>query len=320
MKQANIVNMTYGSKLYGTATPESDTDYAGIYMPSMRDLLLQKGDRAYDESTGSNHSKNTAEDTDHKLFSLPNFVGLCLRGDTTALDMLHCDQPITDSWIFTELRSKRKMFYSKEMKSYVGYVKNQALKYGMKGDKLAELRSAIDCLECSDFEPETKMSTIWESLPEGEFLEKHMSDRDVNVKIYSVLGKQYEDTTRIEYVLERLNLKWNSYGARAKCAMENDGMDWKAIHHSLRVLYQVRAIFEYGDFHYPLAETDFLMRVKRGDVDYMKEVAPEFDKFFEDFEEMAEKSGIQEEADVEYWDNWLVGVYDKWFNIQYKEA
>ena len=35
---------------------------------------------------------------------------------------------------------------------------------------------------------------------------------------------------------------------------------------------------------------------------------------------MAAKSGLPEEPDTEYWDKWLVGVYDEWFNITYKEV
>ena len=35
----------YGSNLYGTALPTSDTDYRGIFIPSMEDLLLGKAEK-----------------------------------------------------------------------------------------------------------------------------------------------------------------------------------------------------------------------------------------------------------------------------------
>src|SRR5262245_57892462 len=37
-----IVEMRFGSHLYGTATPLSDLDYKGIYVPDGRDILLQR--------------------------------------------------------------------------------------------------------------------------------------------------------------------------------------------------------------------------------------------------------------------------------------
>ena len=35
-----IVKMLFGSHLYGTQTPSSDTDYKGVAMPSVRDIAL----------------------------------------------------------------------------------------------------------------------------------------------------------------------------------------------------------------------------------------------------------------------------------------
>jgi predicted nucleotidyltransferase len=37
-----IVEMRFGSHLYGTATPLSDLDYKGVYLPDGRDILLQR--------------------------------------------------------------------------------------------------------------------------------------------------------------------------------------------------------------------------------------------------------------------------------------
>lgn len=316
----NIVHMEYGSRLYGTATPTSDTDYAGIYMPTMEDLLLQKVGKGNSKSTGKEHEKNTKDDVDEILYPLPRFIQLCLAGDTTALDMLHCDVPINSHPIWDELVSKRKMFYCKNMKAYVGYVKSQAVKYGMKGDRVSELRKTIDRLEFITHQGrhgDHKIKDWEDGLFTGEYIKWFTADD--GVKYYEVLGKKYWESNTIDYVKEQLTKVYEGYGHRAKLAAENKGMDWKAIHHSLRVMYQVRAIIEYGDFYYPLAETDFLMRVKRGDVDYETEVAPEFDKFFDSLQEMIEKSGLPEKPDVKYWEKWLLGVYDSWFNITYLE-
>ena len=37
-----IVEMRFGSHLYGTATARSDLDYKAVYLPDGRDILLQR--------------------------------------------------------------------------------------------------------------------------------------------------------------------------------------------------------------------------------------------------------------------------------------
>ncbi len=37
-----IVEMRFGSHLYGTATPQSDLDFKAVYLPAARDILLQR--------------------------------------------------------------------------------------------------------------------------------------------------------------------------------------------------------------------------------------------------------------------------------------
>ncbi len=311
-----VVSMEYGSRLYETATPESDTDYAGIYMPTMVELLLQKIGKGQSSSTGKEHEKNTGDDVDVVNFPLPRFIDLCISGDTTALDMLHCRHPLSAHPIWQELVSKRHMFYSKGMKSYKGFVKSSAMKYGVKGDRLKDLGLAMDFLK-ENGHLEAKISDMWDTLPESDYLIKVVKNEG---SYYEVLGKKYQNSNKVSYVLCQLQKTWDSYGHRTKCAAANEGIDWKAVHHSLRVMYQTRAIFERGDFDYPLPETEFLMRVKRGEADYMTEIAPEFDKFFETYDAMADASDLPEKVDRTYWDKWLVGVYDEWFNITYKVA
>ena len=68
---ARLLYLTeFGSRLYGTNTPESDYDFHGIYLPSMQDMLLQKKAPHVHFSTGDKENKNTSEDCDIQLWSL----------------------------------------------------------------------------------------------------------------------------------------------------------------------------------------------------------------------------------------------------------
>ena len=47
-----IVKMKFGAHLYGTATPDSDMDYKGIFLPTKEELLLGRVPKSYNYSTG----------------------------------------------------------------------------------------------------------------------------------------------------------------------------------------------------------------------------------------------------------------------------
>lgn len=312
MGEVSIVKMEYGSRLYGTTTPASDTDYASVYMPSLQDLLLQKVSKGKHQTTGNNNSRNTSDDVDEVSYPLPRFIQLCLAGDTTALDMLHCESPLSSTAIWEELVSKRTMFYTSNMKAYAGYVKSQALKYGVKGDKVSELIALLGVVDyiISSGEDTLTLDNVQHLLPNTEYT--YFSK---DTPAYIVLGRRFELSIKCTYFRKQLKLILDGYGVRSKQAAENGGIDWKAVHHALRVLYQVEDVFTNGDFSYPLKQTPFLMRVKRGEADYLTEIAPVFDTFLDNIEEMSKSSGLPDKPDVLYWEEWLLNLYKEYFNL-----
>ena len=74
MNSFKIVQMKVGSDLYGTATPESDLDIKAVYIPSVRDILLQRVSPVVSESRHKlRGEKNTSADTDCEAFSLQRY-------------------------------------------------------------------------------------------------------------------------------------------------------------------------------------------------------------------------------------------------------
>jgi hypothetical protein len=100
---------------------------------------------------------------------------------------------------------------------------------------------------------------------------------------------------------------FENYGKRAHLAANNEGVDWKAVSHALRVGYQTRAIFKYGTFSYPLPETPFLQEVKAGQLEY-NTVAIVLDTLMEDLEKLSEKSSLPDKPDTKFWYDWLERV------------
>ena len=55
----------FGSHMYGTDTPDSDTDYKGVYIPHIKDVILGDAPKSsINISTGDTDGKNTSDDID----------------------------------------------------------------------------------------------------------------------------------------------------------------------------------------------------------------------------------------------------------------
>jgi len=118
-------------------------------------------------------------------------------------------------------------------------------------------------------------------------------------------------------VIDQLQKKYDSYGERAKQAKENNGIDWKAVSHALRAGYQLKEIYETGNLVYPLRKADFLLKVKKGELDYTTEVAPALDMLIDEVELLASKSNFPEAGDREFWYNFIQDVYDVELDKEY---
>jgi predicted nucleotidyltransferase len=153
-----LVAMNFGSTLYGLNTPESDLDIKGIYLPTAKEILLQKVPKSINitpKELGVG-VKNGANDVDLELYSLQRFIELCLKGETVSMDMLHCNEEnilyCSNHALWDYIQGERASFYSKNLSVLSGYVSRQADKYGQKGGRINTVSGVIKIL--------TKINTI----------------------------------------------------------------------------------------------------------------------------------------------------------------
>lgn len=308
-----VVRMIFGSHLYGTSTESSDRDYKGIFLPSREQILLQRVPKSISTTTKEERDrKNTAEDEDLELYSLGYFLELASKGETVALDMLHAPER---AWEYADpdglwrfLVEHRSWFYTKNLKALVGYARRQAAKYGVKGSRLADAETVFTWL--TSLPPEDRLAMHWGKRPKGEHLMDVAMPADPGPLTWDVCGRKIQSTVRVAYAASVIKDFIESYGARARMAKENSNIDWKAVSHAFRAGYQVRAILRERDFTYPLKETDFLLAVKRGELDYLSEVAPRLDTLLEQVEDLSRNSELPEKVDRAFWDHWLLGIYE----------
>ena len=310
-----IVRLKFGSHLYGTNTPNSDTDYKGIFMPDPYQILLGRIPKSIRTQGGDDKKKNTSADVDEEFYSLHYFIHLALEGETVALDMLHanlsmCTEEPHEVWL--ELTKEKHRFYTKNLRALVGYARRQAAKYGIKGSRLEEAQKVLEFLKMKELEsPGIRMEDIWDELPTGEHIYKQPRTYPETVSVVQVCGKQLQSSAKAGHYVETLQRFCDAYGGRAQLARDNKGIDWKAISHAFRAGFQVRDILTQGGFTYPLKETEYLIKVKKGELDYTTVVAPSLDELMDELEVLAISSTLPDQPDRAWWDSWLIGVMRK---------
>lgn len=308
-----ICKVTYGSHLYGTETKDSDLDIKGIYLPTKEDLYLQRVENSITFDTKDGNEKNTSEDTDEEYYSLQYFIKLACKGETVALDMLHCpkDKLYVAQPIWNLLVRHRKKFYTKNLASFINFAKTQAIKYSVKGDKLNEVREIM--LFFGGLEPLTRLRDVWEDIPTGEYLVKHpVSEEQNNLRTIEICGRKLQETTSAEYAYRVAETICDRYGERAKLAATNSGIDFKALSHAVRAAFQIKSILKDDTITFPLAIADELRDIKLGKRDYTTQIVPRLEELIEEVEELLNVSELPEEVDRAFWDNFIVEVYDEW--------
>lgn len=301
-----IVLMPFGSHLYGTSTPSSDYDYKGVFLPTVESALTGRIPKRWRpcKVAKAEGEKNVPGDVDFELLSLHEFMRLLIEGQTLALDMLHAEAGslIQTSSEWEDLYVERKRFYTKNLSAFVGYARRQAAKYGIKGSRLACAKWMVE--ECRKFEQLTVLEWVTQTpfiaLDDiAEYVKIDLSDPDVLT--VSVLDKGLTSGAAMGHYLKTFERYVESYGARARMAETNEGVDWKAMSHAVRAAYSVRTILsgETLRLPYPSHVRRELERIKAGKVPFGT-VQKLLEREVEHIEQLAAKSTLPVIADVEW--------------------
>lgn len=320
-----LVKIRHGSHLYGLNTPASDTDYKGVFLPSLEEIVQYNVEHERRHSTGSKHGKNTCEDVDTVFFSLQKFIKMACDGETAVLDMLHvnAENLLETSPLWDEIVANRHRFYTKNMRAFLSYLRKQVSKYGIRGSRLHAMERVLACLDTygSDVSTTTKLNdpaitgylkAVASKYPEYVTLYLNgfeKGGKHIDKAVLQVCESKYDMSCTVDYVAAELQKKYDSYGHRAHLAKQNLGVDFKAASHGLRAGYQLKEIYETGDLQYPLKKAKFLLEVKQGQHDYSTVVAPTLEALVDEVELLAAKSDYPEKVDREWWNNFIVRVY-----------
>lgn len=306
----SIVRVKHGSHLYGTSTPASDTDYKSVHIPSAEAIVLQRAENVIDRKVKLSATlKNQAGDVDDQSYSLQKFLGMLAAGDTVATEILFA-KPEQTSTEWEHIQALRPKLLNRQCKGFVGYCRRQAAKYGIKGSRMGAVKAVLDFLEIvklglptatarlSDIEAQLhdwsagREHVMWENIP---------SPNGSDMWHLNVCDRKMPMTVRIEDAYAVWAKVWENYGDRARAAMTNEGIDWKAVSHAVRVARQAIELLETGHLTFPRPDAEELLAIKLGQIPY-SEVSPLLEQLVERVEEVSLTSVLPEDPDLELHD------------------
>jgi hypothetical protein len=279
-----IVEMLFGSHVYGTDHAGSDLDYKGVFIPEADDILLQRAPKTSINlgTKADPHAKNSPDDVDREMFPLHAYMKLLCAGQTIAVDMLWVPQRfwITQTPLWFELVKQRDSFTSKNVTAFVGYCKQQANKYGIKGSRMNAAAAAVDLMETfgiggiggwkAPLGTHGPALKVFAQRTEHVEIETRRNPAGHEVEHLSVCGKLAPFTSSVDTAMTMYRQLWHRYGARARAAANNQGIDWKALMHAVRVLYQAQELLATGRIQFPRPECGLLRQIRHGALPYAK--------------------------------------------------
>ncbi len=317
-----IIEITFGSHLYGTATAASDLDIKGLYLPCVRDILLQQIKPVIVETRSKKRGeKNRPEDVDYELYSPQKYLSCLAKGQSFALEMLFAPEsalmtePSSD-WL--AIKDLAPQLLTKQAASFVGYCKQQAYKYSLKGSRLAAARLALTTLQQAEKEhgASQKLTVIVDVLKNICHDNEHLSiytvvkDNGDKEQFFEVCGKKALLSASIKNARLVAENIIDAYGQRALQAGHSKGADWKALSHAVRIGYQAIEFLKYHKLTFPRPEREHLLAIKQGRVD-IQLVFKEIEELLELVQEEEKRSSLPEAYDQTVIDSFIKQLYLK---------
>jgi len=314
------VKMKFGSHLYGTATAQSDLDIKAVYLPAARDILLQRVRPAICITRDKAHGeKNMPGDVDFEAYSPAKFLDLLCDGQTVALDMLFAPDEMlltAPDPLWRDIQALAPRLFSRRTTAFVSYCRQQARKYGVKGARLAAVRHALEGLKAIEAAYGSNAKLEVASTEVGALADGHelldiviLPHADGTPATYfDIAGKRAIFSASIKGARTLAQSQFDSFGERTRAAESQQGVDWKAMSHAVRIARQAVEFLKTGRVTFPRPDATHLLAIKRGDLPYVA-VAEEIENLLQAVEAAAARTLLPEIADLAPAEDFIAGLY-----------
>ena len=160
---------------------------------------------------------------------IQEFIEKACQGQTILLICLCSNMIINKNEIWESIIANREILFKIWALSVM--YRDKLSKYGAR-IKINSAKKFIDLLK--SFDPNTKLYEFWKSIEEDEH-SKFINPTPNGIEQFEICGKVFQSTSRVSYILPIIQRYYDIYGERARLASRNEGIDFKAISHAIRV-------------------------------------------------------------------------------------
>ena len=321
-EKRTIVRMTFGSHLYGTETPDSDLDFKSVFLPDGKSIVMQRvTDTFQRQRVKAEGEKNVAGERDEEEHSLQKYLELLSQGQTVALDMLFAPDyallETTPAWEF--VRRNRHRLLTRKSAAFVGYCRQQANKYGIKGSRVRAMLDARNLFNgfIEAGHAHTKITAFDGPVCAFAVGREHVAIVELPIshrepgrmlKHLEVCGRKVPFTVMVKDAFQIYDRVYQEYGHRARLAEENAGIDWKALSHAVRVGREALELMRTGHITFPLPYREHILAIKTARLPYA-DVASEIEELLSAVERGENDSVLPEDVDREWIDDFVFRHY-----------
>lgn len=337
----------FGSRLFGTSTPLSDTDIKHIELPSIQGLLVgHKIENRVVKTNEAPNTKNGVNDVDVEFIPLQRLARDFYEGQSYALEIAfsidgshagqtHFDEdgnilPPGENSLFRDFIAELKAnFLSSNINAMMGYVVNQANIYSFKGERLNIARDALAMLRTGDpnltigammmqggsFAAEA--SRLAESCPKYFSLARYDIGGGRDAPCFKLLEKTLPWSVKVSLGIQTVAANVKKYGQRAHEASA-DNVDWKATMHAVRIVDEGLALLRDHQLtmpHSPEAAKR-LLSIRRGELP-LNSIRSELDEKIEILKNLSLTTSlppISPELSARF-DDWLQGWMMRFYGL-----
>ena len=314
-----LLSVQVGSKLYGLNTPSSDEDLCSIAMPFAKDVLGLQPLKEIDNSTklSSEKRRNTSEDIDNKIYTLPRFVHLLMNSNPEKIEILFARKEnilLQDPMINFLFENKNKIVSRRVLKTFLSFALSQKDKLLVKKERFSSLIKASELMfnKFGDdlLDPNAKLNDVFATTLNKSL--KHYKGSKNNCE-------SFHEGMSLKMIYEKICSERDNYGWRVRTnSFEKLGFDVKFGYHVIRLMDECRQLLETGEIVYPFTgiEYDELMSVKKGEVEY-NNFLKMIDKYEEKVRKVEDSTVLRERPDFNFINNWLIKAQLDYFKREY---
>jgi predicted nucleotidyltransferase len=263
-----ILEFMVGSKLYGTDTETSDTDYSGVFMPHEDMVYGFERAEEVDLSVKSKRKdgKNDENAVDKILYELRKFVRLAMDNNPNVLEQMFVNKEnlVYSNYWGEELLRNAELFPHRGLAvKYKAYAFSQKHKMVIRTDSYHALVNANEWLDEYLYDDNVDKGVQKSKTLLVEILDKRlpfMSVKGDNVLVGDLNFQKHFMLRKVKKMIaERLSKATNR-----KDLLTKHGYDVKFASHLIRLLMEAKELLSTGRLEFPLRYRQTILDVKLG--------------------------------------------------------